>query len=117
VACQRSTGASAVALTRQTCPTVSQPPAPSSSVGGDTGSAPSPYIGQTIELAQGKEKHLDIDDAKIVAMAATAPSSGGQAPPLSAAEEIDEDQWTLNRYHKEQPIFRFLFADPEGSVL
>jgi hypothetical protein len=40
--------------------------------------------------------------------AATAPSAAGQAPPLSAAEEIDEDQWTLNRYHQEQPIFRFV---------
>ena len=72
---------------------------------------------QTIELAQGKEKHLDIDEAKIVAMAAAAPRTGGQAPPLASAEEIDEDQWTLNRYRQEQPIFRFVFDDPDGSVL
>ena len=72
---------------------------------------------QTIELAQGKEKHLDIDEAKIVAMAAVAPSAGGEALPLASAEEIEGDQWTLNRYRQEQPIFRFAFADTAGSIL
>jgi uncharacterized iron-regulated membrane protein len=71
---------------------------------------------QTIELAQGKARPVDIDDANVVALAA-APSVGGQAPPLAAAEEIDEDQWTLNRYRQEQPIFRFTFDDPDRTVL
>jgi hypothetical protein len=57
-----------------------------------------------------------MDDAKAVAIAAS-PRVNGQSPPLLTAEEIDEDQWTLNRYRQEQPIFRFSFGDPERSVL
>jgi uncharacterized iron-regulated membrane protein len=71
---------------------------------------------QTIDLAQGSEKRLDIDDGKAVALAA-APRVNGEAAPLDAAEEIDEDQWTLNRLHQEQPIFRFTFNDTDGTVL
>jgi hypothetical protein len=71
---------------------------------------------QTIDLTQGDDRHLDIDDAKVVAIAAS-PRVDGQTPALLAAEEIDEDQWTLNRYRQEQPIFRFSFDDPERSVL
>jgi hypothetical protein len=71
---------------------------------------------QTIDLTQGDDRHLDLDDAKLVAIAAS-PRVNGQAPPLLAAEEIDEDQWTLNQYRQEQPIFRFSFGDPELSVL
>jgi hypothetical protein len=71
---------------------------------------------QTIDLTQGSDRRLDLDDAKAVAIAAS-PRVNGQTPPLLAAEEIDEDQWTLNRYRQEQPIFRFTFGDPERSVL
>jgi hypothetical protein len=71
---------------------------------------------QTIELDQGNERHLDIDNAKAVALAA-APRVNGQLPSLAAAEEIDVDQWTLNRFRQEQPIFRFAFADPDRSFL
>jgi hypothetical protein len=46
---------------------------------------------------------------------APAPRVNDQPAPLIAAEEIDEDQWTLNRY--EQPIFRFAFGDLDRSVL
>src|ERR1700693_2594377 len=49
---------------------------------------------QTIDLALGREKRLDIDDAKAVALAA-APRVNGEAAPLAAAEEIDDDQWTV----------------------
>ncbi len=71
---------------------------------------------QTIDLTEGKDRRLDIDDAQEVAIAAS-PRVRGQIAPLVAAEEIDEDQWTLNRYRQEQPIFRFSFGDPERSVL
>jgi hypothetical protein len=43
--------------------------------------------------------------------------SGGHTPRLAVAEEVDEDQWILNRYRQEQPIFRFAFDDAEGSVI
>jgi len=65
---------------------------------------------------EGKERRLRIEDIKGAAIAAL-PRVNGQSPPLLAAEEIDEDQWTLNRYRQEQPIFRFAFGDPERSVL
>jgi uncharacterized iron-regulated membrane protein len=71
---------------------------------------------QTIDLAQGNEKRLDLDDAKAVALAA-APRLNGEAAPLRVGEEIDDDQWTLNRFHQEQPMFRFAFGDPDGTVL
>ncbi len=66
---------------------------------------------QTIELNQGNEIHLDCDDAKAIALAA-APRVNGQSPSLAAAE-IDVDQWTLNHFRQEQPIFRFTFGDPD----
>jgi uncharacterized iron-regulated membrane protein len=71
---------------------------------------------QTIDLTQGNDKHLDIDEAKAVAIEAS-PRVNGRTSSLLAAEEIDEDQWTLNRYPQEQPIFRFSFGDPQRSVL
>ena len=71
---------------------------------------------QTIDLTQANDRRLDIDDARVVAIAAS-PRVNGQSPPLLSAEEIDEDQWTLNRYRQEQPIFRFSFGDPDRSVL
>jgi uncharacterized iron-regulated membrane protein len=71
---------------------------------------------QAVDLRQGDDRRLDIDDARVVAIAAS-PRVNGQTPPLLAAEEIHEDQWTLNRYRQEQPIFRFSFGDPERSVL
>lgn len=71
---------------------------------------------QTIDLAQGGEKRLDIDDAQSVALAAMSRVKG-EAAPLLIAEEIDEDQWTLNRYRQEQPLFRFAFGDPDGTIL
>jgi uncharacterized iron-regulated membrane protein len=71
---------------------------------------------QTVDLRHGGEIHLDMDQAMTIATAA-APRVKGQAPSLAAADEIDEDQWTLNRYHQEQPIFRFAFDDPDRSVL
>jgi uncharacterized iron-regulated membrane protein len=71
---------------------------------------------QTINLTDGGDIHLDMDEARTIATAA-APRVNGQAPSLADADEIDEDQWTLNRYHQEQPIFRFAFEDPDRSVL
>jgi uncharacterized iron-regulated membrane protein len=71
---------------------------------------------QTIDLTQGGDIRLDMDEARTIATA-TAPRVNGRAPPLAAADEIDEDQWTLNRYHAEQPIFRFVFDDPDRSAL
>jgi hypothetical protein len=71
---------------------------------------------QTIDLTHGNDRHPDIDEAKVVAIEASR-RVNGQTPPLLAAEEIDEDQWTLNRYRQEQPIFRFSFGDPQRSVL
>ena len=71
---------------------------------------------QTIDLAQGNEKRLDLDDAKSVALAAV-PRRNGEAAPVRAGEEIDEDQWTLNRFRQEQPLFRFAFADPDRTEL
>ncbi len=71
---------------------------------------------QTIGLSDGAEKRLNLDEARAVALAA-APRVNGQLPPIASADEIDEDQWTLNRFHQEQPIFSFVFQDPERSVL
>jgi hypothetical protein len=39
------------------------------------------------------------------------------APPVAAAEEIEEDQWTLDRFERDQPIYRFAFGDSNGTVL
>jgi uncharacterized iron-regulated membrane protein len=71
---------------------------------------------QTIDLRQGNDRHVDVDEAKAIAIEAS-PRVNGQVATLLAAEEIEEDQWTLNRYSQEQPIFRFSFGDPDRSVL
>lgn len=70
---------------------------------------------QAIDLTRGNEKRLNLDEAKIVAMAAVS-SAHGSGRWIAAAEEIEEDQWILNRYRQEQPIFRVAFDDAEGSV-
>src|SRR5215468_9004893 len=66
-----------------------------------------PVPDQTINLANGSGvSTLDLGEAQEVALAAmTLPT--GEAPPIAAAEEIWQDQWILNRYDREPPVYRF----------
>jgi uncharacterized iron-regulated membrane protein len=76
-----------------------------------------PAPDQTINLADGRGvSTLELGEAQEVALAAmTQPT--GVAPPIAAAEEIWRDQWILYRFDREQPVYRFTFADAEGAVL
>jgi hypothetical protein len=76
-----------------------------------------PAPDQTISLADGSGVGiLELGEAQEVALAAmTRPD--GVAPPIAAAEEVEEDQWILNRFEREQPIYRFTFGDSDGTVL
>ncbi len=76
-----------------------------------------PAPDQTINLADGSGVSiLELGEAQEVALAAmTRPN--GVAPPIAAAEKIWRDQWILYRFDREQPVYRFTFADAEGTVL
>jgi hypothetical protein len=76
-----------------------------------------PVPDQTINLADGGAvSTLELGEAREVALAAmTRPD--GEAPLIAAAEEIEQDQWILNRFEREQPVYRFTFSDAEGTVL
>jgi hypothetical protein len=76
-----------------------------------------PMPDQTINLADGSGlSTLELGEAQEVAFAAMTPPRG-EAPPIAAAEEIEQDQWILNRFEREQPVYRFTFGDAEGTVL
>jgi len=76
-----------------------------------------PVPDQTINLADGGAvSTLELGEAREVALAAmTRPD--GEAPLIAAAEEIEQDQWILNRFEREQPVYRFTFSGAEGTVL
>jgi hypothetical protein len=76
-----------------------------------------PVPDQTINLADGSAvSTLALGEAQEIALAAmTRPN--GEAPPIAAAEEVWRDQWILNRFDREPPVYRFTFADAEGTVL
>jgi uncharacterized iron-regulated membrane protein len=76
-----------------------------------------PVPDQTVNLADGSRvSTLELGEAQEVALAAMA-RPNGVAPPIAAAEEIWRDQWILYRFDREQPVYRFTFADAEGTVL
>jgi hypothetical protein len=80
---------------------------------------------QLIDLAQGEAKLIEMADAQAIAVdalrrlhrAATAGATGPAATIVAADELEDEDQWTVGRYHSDQPLFRFAFDDPQRSTL
>ena len=67
-----------------------------------------------IDLAAGAEKSIETADAQAIALD-TARRLGASA--VLAADEIEEDQWTVGRYQADQPLFRFAFDDPRRSTL
>jgi uncharacterized iron-regulated membrane protein len=76
-----------------------------------------PVPDQLIDLVSGAQQaQLEFAEAQEVAVA-TMQRGDGTASPVAAAEEVEEDQWTLNRLHQEQPLFRFTFGDADGTVL
>jgi hypothetical protein len=76
-----------------------------------------PAPDQTINLADGSGvSTLELGEAQQVALAAMA-QRNGLAPPIAAADEVWRDQWILYRFDREQPVYRFTFADAERTVL
>ena len=76
-----------------------------------------PAPDQTINLADGSGvSTLELAEAQEVALAAMTRTIG-VAPPIAASEEVWRDQWILYRFDREQPVYRFTFADAEGTVL
>src|SRR6516225_908005 len=79
---------------------------------------------QLIDLAQGERRLIEMADAQAIAGDAAgrlnraAAGATGPAATIVAADELeDEDQWTVGRYHSDQPLFRFTFDDPQRSTL
>jgi hypothetical protein len=71
---------------------------------------------QVIDLAEGVQKPTEFADAQAIAI--DSQRRMGRAENIVAADELeDEDQWTVGRYHADQPLFRFAFDDPAGSTL
>jgi uncharacterized iron-regulated membrane protein len=71
---------------------------------------------EVIDLDSGAAKEIDFDLAQSIARDA-APRLVGADAPIAAAEEIEDDQWTVGRYRAERPLFRFGFADPAATTL
>jgi hypothetical protein len=36
---------------------------------------------------------------------------------LASSATVDEDQWTIGRYRRDRPLYRFTFDDPESSTI
>lgn len=70
---------------------------------------------QLIDLAAGAEKPIEMTDAEAIARAAAARVTGRAAAVIAAEELEDEDQWTVGRYHGEQPLFRIGLDDQARS--
>ena len=75
-----------------------------------------PLPQQVTDLDTGERKEIDFDLAQSIARDA-APRLVGADAPIAAAEEIEDDQWTVGRYRAERPLFRFDFADPAATSL
>jgi hypothetical protein len=71
---------------------------------------------QVIDLDSGAAQEIDFDLAQSIARDA-APRLVGADAPIAAAEEIEDDQWTVGRYRAERPLFRFGFADRAATTL
>jgi hypothetical protein len=83
---------------------------------------------QLIDLTQGESGPIEMADAQAIAVDAVRRLNPAPAPAATvgwaataavvAADELeDEDQWTVGRYHADQPLFRFAFDDPQRSTL
>jgi PepSY-associated transmembrane protein len=75
-----------------------------------------PLPEQVIDLRTGEAKEIDFDVAQAIAREAAPRLAGGDAP-IAAADEIEDDQWTVGRYRADRPLFRFAFADPAATTL
>jgi PepSY-associated TM region len=75
-----------------------------------------PLPQRVIDLDTGAAREIDFDLAQSIARGA-APRLVGTDAPIAAAEEIEDDQWTVGRYRAERPLFRFDFADPAATSL
>jgi hypothetical protein len=83
---------------------------------------------QLIDLTQGEARPIEMADAQAIAADALRGLNPAPAPAATvgsaataavvAADELeDEDQWTVGRYHADEPLFRFAFDDPQRSTL
>ena len=75
-----------------------------------------PLPERVIDLDSGAAKEIDFDLAQSIARD-SAPRFVATDAPIAAAEEIEDDQWTVGRYRADRPLFRFAFADPAATTL
>jgi hypothetical protein len=75
-----------------------------------------PLPERVIDLNSGAAKEIDFDLAQSIARD-SAPRFVATDAPIAAAEEIEDDQWTVGRYRADRPLFRFAFADPAATTL
>ncbi len=69
-----------------------------------------------IDLAEGVGvRRFDTADARAIALDTVTRIAGPAA--VASAATIDEDQWTIGRYHRDRPLHRFTFDDPERSTI
>src|SRR5262249_47894114 len=61
---------------------------------------------RVIDLDSGAAREIDFDLAQSVARD-VAPRLVGADAPIAAAEEIEDDQWTVGRYRADRPLYRF----------
>src|SRR5260370_20030601 len=69
-----------------------------------------------IDLAEGVGvRRFDTADARAIALDTVTRIAGPAA--VASAATIDEDQWTIRRYHPDRPVHPFTFDDPERSTI
>jgi uncharacterized iron-regulated membrane protein len=69
-----------------------------------------------VDLARGVVVPVDADTARRIALAA-APRLTGREAAIVAQEEVTTDQWTVGRYFRDRPLYRFDFDDPARTSL
>ena len=69
-----------------------------------------------VDLARGVGlRRFDIADAEAIVQDAATRLAGPAA--IVSADTIDEDQWTVGRYRRDRPLYRFTFGDSERSII
>jgi uncharacterized iron-regulated membrane protein len=69
-----------------------------------------------VDLAEGVGvRRFNFADAQAIALDAATRLMGPTG--LASSATIDEDQWTIGRYRRDRPLYRFTFDDPESSTI
>jgi hypothetical protein len=69
-----------------------------------------------VDLVQGEIKEIDAATAFAIAADASLRLFGIPAKVIDT-QKIESDQWTVGRYRADRPLYRFVFDDPDRSII